>query len=62
MNSATMIKFMERLIKDSHQKVFLVLDNLKVHHSYIVRSWLEEHESQIEVFFSAVISPRTESG
>ena len=36
-NSATMIKFMERLIKDSSQKVFLILDTLKVRHSYIVR-------------------------
>ena len=29
MNSDTMIKFMERLIKNSKQKVFLILDNLK---------------------------------
>lgn len=57
MNSATMIKFMERLIKDSPQKVFLILDNLKVHHSYIVKDWLEEHKHQIEVFFLPSYSP-----
>lgn len=57
MNSATMIKFMERLIKDSSQKVFLILDNLKVHHSYIVKDWLEENKLQIEVFFLPSYSP-----
>jgi len=57
MNSDTMIKFMERLIKNSERKVFLILDNLKVHHSYIVRDWLEEHNTQIEVFFLPSYSP-----
>jgi len=57
MNSNTMIKFMERLIKGSERKVFLILDNLKVHHSYIVRDWLEEHKTQIEVFFLPSYSP-----
>ena len=33
MNAQTLIKFLERLIKDTDQKVFLILDNLRVHHS-----------------------------
>ncbi len=37
MNSQTLIKFMRRLIKDSEQKVFLILDNPKVHHSHLVK-------------------------
>ena len=57
MNSETMIKFMKRLIKNSSQKVFLILDNLKVHHSYIVKDWLEENKLQIEVFFLPSYSP-----
>jgi transposase len=57
MNSDTMIKFMERLIKGSERKVFLILDNLKVHHSYMVKDWLEEHKTQIEVFFLPSYSP-----
>ena len=57
MNSDTMIKFMERLIKGAERKVFLILDNLKVHHSYKVRDWLEEHKAQIEVFFLPSYSP-----
>ena len=32
MNQQRLIRFMERLVRASEQKVFLILDNLKVHH------------------------------
>lgn len=35
MNQQRLIRFMERLIRTSQQKVFLILDNLKVHHGNI---------------------------
>ena len=57
MNSQTLIKFMRRLIKDSDKKIFLILDNLKVHHSYMVRDWVTEHEDEIEIFFLPSYSP-----
>src|SRR5210317_270161 len=57
MNSQTLIKFMKRLIKDTDKKIFLILDNLKVHHSYIVKDWVKEHESEIEIFFLPSYSP-----
>jgi len=57
MNSKILIKFMRRLIKNSEKKIVLILDNLKVHHSYVVRDWLEEHENEIEVFFLPSYSP-----
>ena len=57
MNSQTLIKFMGRLIKESEKKVFLILDNLKVHHSYLVKDWIKEHENRIEVFFLPSYSP-----
>lgn len=57
MNSQTLIKFMGRLIKGSKNKIFLILDNLKVHHSYIVKDWLKEHERQIDVFHLLAYSP-----
>ena len=57
MNSQTLIKFMGRLIKDSEKKIFLILDNLKVHHSYMVKDWIKEHENRIEVFFLPSYSP-----
>lgn len=57
MNSQTLIKFMKRLIKDSDKKIFLILDNLRVHHSYLVRDWVKEHEDEIELFFLPSYSP-----
>lgn len=57
MNAQTLIKFMERLIKDSKQKIFVILDNLKVHHSHVVKEWLEEKKEHIEVFFLPSYSP-----
>jgi len=57
MNSQTLIKFMGRLIKNSEQKVFLILDNLKVHHSHLVKDWLKKHETKIEVFHLPAYSP-----
>ena len=51
MNSQTLIRFMKRLIKDSGQKIFLILDNLRIHHSHMVKDWLKNHKTEIEVFF-----------
>lgn len=57
MNSKRLIIFMKRLIKDAGRKVFLILDNLKVHHSVAVTGWLEKHKEEIEVFFLPSYSP-----
>ena len=37
--------------------MFLILDNLRVHHSKIVKQWLEENKSEIEVFYLPSYSP-----
>ena len=57
MNSQTLIKFMHRLVKDSQRKVFLILDNLKTHHSKPVKDWLKANIDKIEVFFLPSYSP-----
>ena len=57
MNSDLFIGFMERLVADSSQKVFLILDNLKVHHAKLVTAWLAERNDQIEVFYLPPYSP-----
>jgi len=57
MTAKVLIKFMSRLIKDSDRRVFLILDNLRVHHSKIVKAWLEENKEQIAVFFLPSYSP-----
>ena len=57
MNQQRLIQFMERLIRVSKQKVFLILDNLKVHHGKLAASWLEKHKDKIEVFFLLSYAP-----
>lgn len=57
MTARVLIKFMNRLVKDAGRKVFLVLDNLKVHHAKLVRRWLEKHPEKIEVFYLPSYSP-----
>jgi transposase len=52
-----LILFMQRLIKDAHRKVFLIIDNLNVHKAKAVREWLNEHRDRIEVFFLPPYSP-----
>ena len=44
-------------LKLSQMRYCLVLDDLKVHHSHIVRNWREKHKEQIEVFFLPSYSP-----
>jgi len=57
MNAHRLIEFLKQLIKNKEQKIFLILDNLRVHHSKIVRQWVEENKSSIELFFLPSYSP-----
>ncbi len=56
-NSDKLIEFLEALIKDAGRKVFLILDNLRVHHSKPVKKWTEEHQEKIELFYLPSYSP-----
>jgi len=57
MTQQTLIDFMRRLVSDAPQKVFLILDNLRVHHGKIVTQWLEKNKVKIEVFFLPPYAP-----
>ena len=37
--------------------MFLILDNLRVHHSKPVKAWLEENKEKIECFYLPSYSP-----
>lgn len=56
-NSDRLIEFLEALIKDAPRKVFLILDNLGVHHSKPVKAWLAEHHESMEAFYLPSYSP-----
>lgn len=46
-NSDEFIEFLEDLIKDAGRKVFLILDNLRVYHSKVVKVSTEERKDRI---------------
>lgn len=59
-NAQKLIEFLQALVTDGQsrgKKVFLILDNLRVHHSKLVKAWLAERKEQIEVFYLPSYSP-----
>ena len=57
MDADLFVTFLERLIQSSDKKIFLILDNLRVHHSKIVKAWVEEHQDKIALFYLPAYSP-----
>ena len=57
LNTDILIDFLRRLIKGANKKLFLILDNLRVHHAKPVKAWLAEHADVIEVFYLPSYSP-----
>lgn len=57
MNADVLIDFMMRLLRDAKRKVYLILDNMRVHHSKPVKDWLKNHKKMIEVFYLPAYSP-----
>jgi len=51
------IEFLGALIKDADRKIFLIVDNLRVHHSKLVKAWVAEHDKHIELFYLPSYSP-----
>jgi transposase len=57
MNAEKLIVFMQQLIKSADRKIYLILDNLRVHHSKIVKEWVEKNKKNIALFFIPSYSP-----
>jgi len=56
-NIEKFLEFLDALVRDAPRKVFLILDNLKVHHAIIVTDWVAAHKEKIELFFLPAYSP-----
>lgn len=50
-NSDKLIEHLEALIKDNGKKVFLIFDNVRVHHSKPVKAWVAERQDKIKLFY-----------
>ena len=59
MNQQCLIQFMDRLVRTYSRKVFLVLDNLKVHHGKKAAAWLDRHRDKIKLFFLPPYAPES---
>ena len=51
------IDFLEKVIDSSDKKVFMIVDNLRVHHAKLVTAWIEEHKEDIAIFYLPPYSP-----
>jgi len=51
------IDFLEKVIKSSNKKVYMIVDNLRVHHAKLVTAWIEEHKDEIAIFYLPPYSP-----
>lgn len=57
LNADMLIDFLKRLVRSARRKVYLILENLRVHHSRPVKAWLAEHKREIGVFHLPSYSP-----
>ena len=58
MNAGKLIEFLRRLVAGATRKIYLILDNMKVHHAKLVKEWLGRHQDEIELFFLPPYSPQ----
>lgn len=57
LNVDLFIDFLQRLVRDAKQKVFLIVDNLRVHHAKSVMEWVAKHKSKIAIFYLPAYAP-----
>ena len=57
MSAQKLIEFMERIIRSNERKVFLISDNLRVHHSKALNGFLTENAAFIKLFYLPSYSP-----
>ncbi|MDZ4876845.1 MAG: IS630 family transposase ISCARN25 [Chroococcidiopsis cubana SAG 39.79] len=56
-DSTVMLDFLRRLVRQSEQKIFLIVDGHPVHRSRAVHQWLAKHSERIRLFFLPAYSP-----
>jgi transposase len=57
LNASLFIMFLRRLIKAAEKKVFLIVDNLRVHHAMKVNEWVAAHKDEIALFYLPAYAP-----
>ena len=57
LNTAIFLKFLRRLVKDADRKLFVIVDNLRVHKAKVVTAWVAENTDRIELFYLPPYAP-----
>ena len=57
LNAAVFLNFLRRLIKDARRKVFLIVDNLRVHWAKSVTAWVDANRDRIALFYLPPYAP-----
>ena len=57
MNAALFLVFLDRLLRSTTGKVFLIVDRLRAHMTPAVQEWVAAHRERIEVFYLPRYSP-----
>jgi transposase len=51
------IDFLQRVIDSSQKKIYMIVDNLRVHHAKLVKQWLAENKEKIALFYLPPYAP-----
>jgi hypothetical protein len=54
LDARILIDFLKRLTRNAAKKIFLILDNLRVHHAKVVQQWLAENAGRSRSFICPV--------
>lgn len=58
LNVRVFLNFLKRLVRDAgKRKIYLIVDNLRVHHALKVKEWVKSHEKSIALFYLPSYSP-----
>ena len=57
LNAPLFLKFLQRLIKGANRKLFVIVDNLRVHRAKMVTAWVENNADRIELFYLPPYAP-----
>jgi transposase len=57
MTAVLLITFLQRLCREAKHKIYVIMDNLRVHHSKKLSKWLETNKDKVKVFYLPPYSP-----
>lgn len=61
LNASVFLQFLKRLVNDAARKIFLIVDNLRVHRARIVTAWGAANADKIELFYLPPLCLRSQS-